>query len=570
MFQFAKFSKKKKTLIFMGVLLLISLLSFWRLLRPGYFSMQDDIQIFRLQQLDSCFKDGQIPCRYISEGGLGYGYPLYNFYPPLPYFIGEVFHLLGFSLINSVKLLFILGFIFSAQGMFLWSKKYWGNWGGLVSAVFYLFAPYHAVDSYVRGALGEFFALAILPFIFWLTNLALKKSDKKYRTWLCLLLAGLFLTHNLSTLIFLPIWVVYIVIVVFLGDNNLKKTRLLAFGKLLLCSFLISAFFLLPMVFEKKLVTVATMTRGFFDFRGHYVSLKQLFLSRDWGYGASLFGDNDDMSFQIGFFQWFIPVLTSLIILFFDKKKRFKHRLIFSLFMLFGFGGLFFTHNRSTFIWKLFPFMAYIQFPWRFLIVAILFFSFCAGAFVGLLKRVSKKTISLFLVSIVVLFNLNYFKEDIWFSNLSDQEKLTGEELVRQSGAGIRDYWPIYGETYPKSFAPSSPWFNSGEGSVVEFEKFSNRTEGVVAISSPVAEVVFPIVYFPNWSVWVGEEEVDYDLDPNLGLIRLPLSQGEHKIKMKFSNTPIRTVGNLLSLVTITFMLSNFGLEKWRKLKTKK
>jgi len=50
------------------------------LLRPGFFSMQDDLQAFRIQQLDKCLDDGQIPCRWVPDAGYGYGYPQFNYY----------------------------------------------------------------------------------------------------------------------------------------------------------------------------------------------------------------------------------------------------------------------------------------------------------------------------------------------------------------------------------------------------------------------------------------------------------------------------------------------------------
>ena len=116
--------------------------------------MHDDLQIGRLYQLDQCLQDGQIPCRWVPDMGYGYGYPLFNYYPAFPYYLAEIFYLLGFSFINSIKIFFILGLVFSGVFAYLLGKELWGEYGGLVTAAFYIFAPYHAVDVYVRGALG--------------------------------------------------------------------------------------------------------------------------------------------------------------------------------------------------------------------------------------------------------------------------------------------------------------------------------------------------------------------------------------------------------------------------------
>src|SRR5512145_2417915 len=117
----------RKLIIF--ILLIVGLIGSYRLMRPGYFSMQDDMHVFRLQQYDQCWQDLQIPCRRITEGGFGYGYPLYNFYSPLPYAVGEIFHLVGFSYIDSIKLVFITTSFIRPIGIFLLSSLFFGPGG---------------------------------------------------------------------------------------------------------------------------------------------------------------------------------------------------------------------------------------------------------------------------------------------------------------------------------------------------------------------------------------------------------------------------------------------------------
>jgi len=57
---------------FLLVVLVFSLPAITDLLKPGYFSMHDDLQILRLQQLDKCVHDFQLPCQ--KKSGFG-AYP---------------------------------------------------------------------------------------------------------------------------------------------------------------------------------------------------------------------------------------------------------------------------------------------------------------------------------------------------------------------------------------------------------------------------------------------------------------------------------------------------------------
>lgn len=197
--------KNKFKLLFLISLIFPVIISI-RLLRPGYFSMQDDVQIFRLEQFDSCIKDSQIPCRYIADGGFGYGYPLYNYYSPLPYAVAEGFHLIGFSYINSIKAVFIIPNFIRSVSMYLLAGSFFGPLGGLIGSAFYTFAPYQAVNGFVRGALAEYWALSLIPLIFW------SLKSKKYNLYL-LSLACLFLSHNLTTLYVLPVLCIFSLII---------------------------------------------------------------------------------------------------------------------------------------------------------------------------------------------------------------------------------------------------------------------------------------------------------------------------------------------------------------------
>src|SRR3989344_8578643 len=157
--------EKLKKIIFSPIVLalIVAVPAFMALFKPGYFPMHDDISGIRLLEIDKCLKDGQIPCRWVPDMGYGYGYPQFNYYAPLPYYIMEVFHLTGLGYLDSVKAGFVLSFVLSGVGMYLLGKSLWGRAGGFISALFYSYLPYRAVDLFVRGAVGELYGFAFLP-----------------------------------------------------------------------------------------------------------------------------------------------------------------------------------------------------------------------------------------------------------------------------------------------------------------------------------------------------------------------------------------------------------------------
>ena len=513
------------------ILFLISLLSVWRLFRPGYPSMQDDIQVFRLQQFDQCLKDGQIPCRYIANGGLGYGYPLYNFYSPLPYSVAELFHLVGFSYLNSIKISFIIPAFIRTFGMYFLASAFFGSSGGLLSAVLFTFAPYQSLNTFVRGAIAETWALSLLPFIFW----SIYKRKNKLSI---LFLSSLFLSHNLTLLYALPLLSIFSIFT--------KNTKY--FIRSSFWSFCTASFFLLPAFFEKNQTTVSTMTQGYFNFIVHFTTLKELFISNFWGYSASMWGPVDGLSFQVGLFQWLLP---TIVFVYYLIHKNSTHRCLIISFYFIAFFALFLTHSKSTFIWQTLPFMAYFQFPWRFLALAVFCLSFLGGGLIKIFLSKFRALILILLTFTIIFLNLPYFQEDIWYSNLTDSQKLNSSEIIRQSGAGLMDYWPNFSQNFPSAFAPNTPSIVDGQVSVDNYSKNSHSAELSVIAITPTATINLPIVYFPNWDLYIDNQKADYQIEPKLGLIQITLLQGQHQILLKFVNTPIRNFANSLSLLTL-------------------
>jgi len=543
-----KCSYFSKDLIFLMLAVVLSFFSWRSLVRPGYFPMHDDMQAMRVLQLNKCLRDGQIPCRWVPDMGYGYGYPQFNYYSPLPYYVMEGFHLLGFSILDSVKIGFILSFLLSAVTMFFLGKSLWGNWGGLVSSVFYTYAPYRAMDVYNRGAAGELWSLVFFPLIFWAIYKIFKEERRIYLVWLAVAAGGLLLAHNISSMIFLPFVACWSLLLLFIY----KKWSVVP--KLLLAAVWgigLAAFFVLPMIFERKFVHTETLLMGYFNYLAHFVSWRQLFFSSHWGYSSSILGPNDDVSFSLGLLHWLLTPLA--VILAFWKRKDRKSLLI--ILFLFG-GGLlatFMTHLRSSFIWNNLSVLAWLQFPWRFLVITIFLFSLLAG---GVIKFASQKKalLSLPLIFLVIFLNAGFFRPARWY-DLTDQEKFSGELWEKQLTISIFDYLPIFAKMPPDKKAPEEPIFIEGKGEVISYQKGTSWQKGEIEISEK-ATLRLPFFYFPGWEVYVDDQKTDFSYDNFLGLVTFSLSEGKHQIYARLNDTPIRKTSNIVSTISILALFS--------------
>jgi hypothetical protein len=526
------------------LILALSGLIVWPLFIPGYFSHHDNLQVMRIFEMRKCLIDFQIPCRWVPDMGYGNGYPLFNFYGPLAYYIGAIASfVLGY--IGAAKLLFFLPLVFGGLGMFLLAKELFGKIPGVIAAVLYLFAPYRALDSYVRGAVGESFALAIIPFVFYFLLRMIKQKDRKNFVLATISTFLLFVSHNIMTLIFTPLIIIWVIIWLYKEKWNGLKISLLSLG----LAFGLSAFFILPAFFEKGLVQTDALTRAELDFRAQYVKVSQLFIDRSWNYSGSQPQSANTISYQIGWPHWWLVVLSLLAVVF---CKRRNNLLLFTLlFLIFNF-ATYMTHNKSAPVWELAKILAYVQFPWRFLSIVIFSASLLGGYFASLFKGKWLVSVSIVIIGLTVLLNWQYFKPEHFYYNLTDKTLLSGQNFIDQQKGALLDYLPKTA-LEPRELPPKIDNFVNKSGS---WElKVNVNKETVIEV---------PVFDFPGWVVRIDGKISPHSNKNVLGRISFILPQGEHVVIGKFTNTPIRTLGNVLTL--ISFMALVLIYAKSRKI----
>lgn len=531
-------------------IILISLLtipSVASMLRPGYFVMHDDLQAFRVYEMNKCLTDFQIPCRWIPDAGYQYGYPQFNFYPPLPYYLGSVMHLAGIQYIDVVKILFILGYFLSAITMYILVNGILKDrWAGFVAALVYTYVPYKALDVYVRGDLSEFWAMMFFPLILWSIYKLTESGKIKYLVWMSLSIFLLMTTHILMTMIFVPVallWALW-----WLVQNKWKNFTKVFFGGLL--GFGLSAFFILPVLFERQFVHTEGILSGYFDYRQHFVNLYKLFISREWGYGSSGF-PNEIFNLSLGIVQWVVGLVVApaVAVLGFRKNKKLS-LLVLGLFIV-TLGSIFMIHMKSSFIWSRIPLLWYMQFPWRFLAISIFLLSILTGMAIYLMGKY-KYVLGIIFVTVSLALTFSYFVPKAWL-NITDAEKFSGDSWEKQLTISIFDYLPIYATLPPWQKAPDLPEVLQGNVKFSDYKKDSDFQTGKIYASRD-SLIRMPLFDFPGMTVKIDGKVIPHVHDNCtgerycLGLITFNIASGQHSIDVRLSDTPVRRIGNILSL----------------------
>jgi len=332
----------------------------------------------------------------------------------------------------------------------------------------------------------------------------------------------------------------------------------------LLLTFLVSAFYTLPAVFEMKYTDVISQTMGGFAYFNHFVCPSQ-FWNSIWGFGGSTKGCLDGLSFRLGKSNLLFVLLAIIGGAILYLTKRYKERLFlfcFSLFML-GF-SLFMTTNFSAFIWHSVSVMSFIQFPWRFLEFTGLAMAILIGflvSFVGYEKNKKIKIISLLIIIGGTLFlNAKLFKPQLYDARTSSS--YTSQAALRFSISKITNEYMPKGFIRPekKTQVPKSKIdIVKGKGSVKIDSYTTARLVSDIHLKTP-SEVRINLAYFPIWHYTVNGQFVPIHIGNDGVYIFLP--PGTSHINVYSQQTGLEKVANILSLFGLILLITGIILQR--------
>jgi hypothetical protein len=548
-----KFIHKNIWLVIIG----LSIPAVASLFTRGYFGVADDLHVGWLYEMDRAVRMGQFPPRYVPDLSFGFGYPLFNFVFPLPFYIGEIFHLLGFSLVDSLKTVFLLTIPFSMYFFYKLLRKFTSEIFSLAGAIAYVYAPYRATDIFVRGAVGEIVVFVFLPLVF----LSYVKAKTKSWRWIgiaALATAAIVMSHNIVAYMFFPFLIAYLIADVLLNHKHYFPAAIrMTAGAIL--GLLASCYFWLPAIVESRLMKYSTV----YNFIDHFPTIKQL-ITPFFGYGASVPGPGDGMSFFIGIGGLVLVAAGGLLTLVnwssFTKSK--KTLLVWALASFFL--SVFMMNFRSTFVWENIPLLPYFQFPWRFLTMT----TFVSPLLIVALPEAKKWKIAAIVLGIIIIgANYTFFRpseflgrEDDYYINRYIPVPVASKEYRTI----LEDYLrlPAGNEIAPSSNYPRA---YSDEDIITHTNELNVLDARIETESDKAAILNYNKYYFPGWIAKIDGEEIQITAGKPFGQIAVAVPAGKHTIDISFRETNFRRLLNFVSLGAMLISLSLILAKKGKK-----
>jgi hypothetical protein len=495
---------------------------------------------------------GQVLPRWAPDLSNGYGQPHFNFRPPLFYYVSALFHALGWSFVaaQNLALLALLGA--AGLGMYLLAAEFYGPRGGLVAAVAYLFAPYLMVNLYVRHALDDFTAMAVIPWAFWGLYRFARGGDPRSLMVGVVSLALLLLSSNPVALVTFPALLLFLAWLAFVrrsGRVLLRGIWCLALGLGL------SAFFWLPALLERRFVHLSRVLEGYLDYRHHFVYPVQLIHS-PWGYGLSLPGIQDEMSFAAGPVHLLLA-LAALLLLWRIRRIRGQGGLIISFSLVLLLLAAFLSSTGAMFLWERLPLLHYLEFPWRLLSLVALSTALLCGfpfLFVGAKRGRLATGLMVLLLAGLFLFGFPQARPEVY---LDVQDHDYGPQAIAQRGIAVttaREYEPVWVQQPAPSPVTAPVTLVQGQARLLS----ARPSPTYFQIQADVAEEALLQVntfYFPGWTLYVDGVERPIDYGNPQGLIRFWLEPGEHQVQVLFRDTAVRLWSTRLSVLALLLLV---------------
>lgn len=594
------------------VALLVTLFAIWPLwTHRGLPNTADGaVHLMRQAELNQAWKDGILYPRWAPHLAYGYGMPLFHYAPPLLYQVTQGLHMAGLPLDEALKGTLIGMVLLYSLGSYLFVRDVFGPRAGVLAAATYVYAPYRLRELYIQGNYGQFCGLAFYPLILWAFYRSATDRSARHLPLAGLALAGLLLSHNISAMLFVPLWVGYLACLLLFGapgtPGRVTVAKRFVLGGVLGLG--LAAFFWLPAFVERDAIRLAGITTGFFDFRRHFIGLEELLaLPRPLDQAAV----NPYFPLSLGAAQLVgagLALLSGLAGLWVGRSRSQVHgaashrppsawpaerhlsgHLLYFGIALLGYGFL--TLPASQPVWEALPLLELAEFPWRMLGPAGLCAAVLAGGWVALCERwfasaaLAQRAGRIALgigLALTLAANLFYLfpEQFIVWGTPTPADVMAYERRSRAIGTtSTGEFLPRWVERLPAPDALTPPQADGTLAPRIEPRSLPpgahTRTLQVTAhqirlhVRSPTDfTAVFRLLYWPGWQVWIREAAwrpvAEVGVTWPDGLLRAPLPAGALEVLLRLEETPLRRFSAWASLLAAIACLG-IALWTWRR-----
>lgn len=550
------FFHSKKNNYFL-LLIICSLLPIVSIFRFGAYESGDfNLHIFRAIDFYKSLQEGILMPSWAAHLNANYGYPLFIFLNPLPYYMVAFFHFVGFSFVMSMKLFLSITYILSGVFMYIFVKKLLKNEkAALVAGIVYLYTPYHLIDMHFRVDVGEVALFMVLP-LFFHTIVALSKKINLKNIFGMGLATALVVFSHQALAFFALLLAGFFVLYLAITSKSSRFDILVSSCSGVIIGLLISGYSLLPYILYSPYLQTG------FGAKMYFANLFEL-LYTPYRYGLLYQGPRGELRFSLGYAQWILFGI-GIFLLFIKRIEAYK-LLIFSTLAMAVL--IFAMLPISSPLWDLFPMIKIMVLTTR----LQLFISLEIAVIAGIVVLNTKKQIFVyFLLFIIVISTILNWGQRRVIPDVNDQFLMQNMPF---SSAGVEGWaialskW-VSSHKFESTIPQKTFTIISGEGIVRDTSRTSNHHVYVIDAKNPIT-MIDNTWYFPGWYASIDNKQIPivYSGGKYSGLIKVLLPEGKHILTISYEELKglafAKQVGFVSFLVVTSYLVfSHFAYLK--------
>ena len=483
----------------------------------------------------------QEPLKYMAND---FGYGTRFFYPPIPHLLAAyIVKFLSIFHINSITIgmritQWITFFTSGITFFFLAQKIFKNKKIATILALFYMTAPYHLSEIFIRDAFSEMFIPVAIPLII-LGLLYLVEKD--YKKFFLLFVGGYTLaiySHIAMTVYFTLMLLVTFFIVYF--KEIFTKKHILYLSLASVCILLLTASFWMPMLEIKLLgsygVFMPYFMTGKGDLRFSAISILEIFKIKPYGY--------DNVRFHL---QMMVIILFLVSIFLLFKNKLWKEK-VWRFFLAFTILAMIMI--TSLFPWYYTPdLLQTLQFPWR----LALYIAFGAIVITGIVLK-KFENIKHFNKICFVLIALTIFGAYYYTGHL-DETTVDVNNINYTRGVGNQ------AEYLPENTLNHRDYYENRTNDII----IESGTADITITLNDVPDLIFevetnetitielPRLYYMGYTLEVNGQDVELVESKN-GFLQATISESG-TYTLTYEKTIVMKIANFLSLGTFIILM---------------
>lgn len=512
------------------------------------------------------WREGILFPRWSEWANWGFGEPRFIFYPPLSWLIGAA---IGSILPWRMAPGAFIWIVLAIAGLSMWRLARAWMPGPLanLAAVLYAINPYHLVIVYYRSAFGELLAAALLPLMVW-AALGVVENEWRRAPTLGLVFACIWLSNAPAAVI-----ATYSLVIVFIIGCFLRRSLRPVLPGLsgMAAGLALASFYILPAAWEQR-----------------WVQIKQIVADTYRPSVNFLFTRANDPEFVA--FNWKVSwvatgmILAAMVAALSMIKHREKISKPWWTLVVLGLVSTVLMLPISVGLWRVFPKLWFIQFPWRWLdVVGICFAFFIAMAIAQLQSRAAEWAVASLVFVAIGIAAVAMLRQAPWDS--ADVPQIAAWIHEGRGYEGTDEYAPIGCDRYqlpgdpddserPADVSPNSApriaKFDSDSGNIVpatgvrlHIDAWRSTYRAFTADVRQPVSLAPRLVGYPAWAIQVDGQTEGPASIPETSQMLLPVSAGNDQIKIRFRETRDRVFGAAISTVAaITLCAFAYGYRR--------